>query len=364
MHPTLLIGPADWDSAGWPREEFANRHAALWQDHPDAVGALVYGNASDHAGLAYLTHVTPKLEAALALIPRTGEPKLLLGGGINMLPAARPLTFIEDLGPLRGVTGVAEWARGLPAGSLVLIGGDAMPYDLRCTLEAAIRPAVTNGDDCLRRRMRTKSPRELAAVRSTCGILQAAAEALETSFHSGCGVTECVLAAEHAALQGGAQDARSLFSLDRGLTLRPFDRPIPQHVEPLQIYLAVRRDGYWAEAFLSLSKQPKAVETSARDAVDAMVAAARPGLSWGDLRQIIERHRGEYDHHPLTEAISGSSIGLALDEELLSKHAPDLRFAPGEVYSLRAGFCDGNGSGRIASAMLVVTDVGYERIWP
>src|SRR5262249_27494074 len=159
------------------------------------------------------------------------------------LPAARPLTFIEDLEPLRGVTGVAEWARALPPGRLVLIGGEAMPYDLRCALDAAVGPSVANGDDCLRRRMRTKSLREIMAVRSACGTLQAVAAAMETSYHSGCGVTDCVLAAEHVALQGGAQDVRSLFSLDRGLTLRPFDRPVPQHVEPLQTYLAVRHDG-------------------------------------------------------------------------------------------------------------------------
>jgi len=31
MHPTLLIGPADWDAARMPQEEFAVRIARLWK---------------------------------------------------------------------------------------------------------------------------------------------------------------------------------------------------------------------------------------------------------------------------------------------------------------------------------------------
>jgi Metallopeptidase family M24 len=362
MHPTLLIGPADWDSTRWPREEFARRVAGLWHDHPDAVGALVYGNASDHAALAYLTHFTPKLEAAFALVPRVGAPRLLVGGGVTMLPAARPLTFIEDLALFCGVASVAEWARALRAGNIVVIGGDAMPYDVRSALDVALGSRLTHGDDGLRRRMRTKCACELAAVRTACATLQAATAAIETSFHSGCGVTDCVLAGEHSALRDGAQDVRSLFSLDHGLTLRPFDRPIRQRVAPLQIYVAVRHHGYWAEAFLPLSQRPNAVETRAREAVDALLAAARPGLPSADLWRSIEKSRGECDHHPLTADVAGSSIGLALDEESLAKDAHDLRLAPGEVYSLRAGFRDGNGSGAIASAMVIITEVGCERI--
>ena len=75
-------------------------------------------------------------------------------------------------------------------------------------------------------------------------------------------------------------------------------------------------------------------------------------------------HRGERNHHRPTENVAGGAIGLALDEALPRRHADDLKLAPGEVYSLRAGFRDKNGSGAIASAMLNVTDAGCERIWP
>ena len=113
MQPTLLVGPSDWDPMRMPRDEFLAARPALWRTAPSAAGAIVYGDRAHHAELAYLTGFTPKLEAALALIPRVGAPRLLVGGGVNMLQAAKPLTFIENSHPLRNVgeTVVAMGAR-------------------------------------------------------------------------------------------------------------------------------------------------------------------------------------------------------------------------------------------------------------
>ena len=113
--------------------------------HPAAAGAIVYGDRAHHAELAYLTGFTPKLEAALALIPRVGTPRLLVGGGVNMLQAAKPLTFIEDLQPLRNVgETVVQWAREQSGGGRpVLIGGPFMPYALRREIDKAIAQAAS-----------------------------------------------------------------------------------------------------------------------------------------------------------------------------------------------------------------------------
>jgi hypothetical protein len=240
-----------------------------------------------------------------------------------------------------------------------------MPYAWRRALEAALGPEtrITCGDDRLRARMRSKSPRELAAVRIACGTLQMAVTALRRAFHFGSGVTGAVLAAERTALQSGAQDVRSLFSSDRGETLRPFHGLIPQRLDPLLVYLAVRHDGYWAESFISLSDESKPTHARAQSTVDAMVAAARPGLSSADLWRIIDKYRGDCDHHPLIQFSFGSSIGLALDEQILLT-CDSAKLLPGEVYSLRAGFRDRGGSSALASAMLIVTDEGHLRIWP
>jgi hypothetical protein len=70
MNSTLLVGPSDWDADRMPKAEFVARAGAFWRDNPPASGAIVYGDRVNHAELAYLTNFTPKLEAALALIPR------------------------------------------------------------------------------------------------------------------------------------------------------------------------------------------------------------------------------------------------------------------------------------------------------
>ena len=42
-HPTLLIGPSDWDAERMPREEFTRRIDALWGADPQAERAIVFG---------------------------------------------------------------------------------------------------------------------------------------------------------------------------------------------------------------------------------------------------------------------------------------------------------------------------------
>jgi hypothetical protein len=76
-HPTLLIGPSDWDADVMPRDEFARRIDALWRAFPEAPCAIVYGSPAHHAELAYLTNLVPKLEAAVAILSRSGAPGLL-----------------------------------------------------------------------------------------------------------------------------------------------------------------------------------------------------------------------------------------------------------------------------------------------
>ena len=71
---------------------------------------IVYGDNRNHAELAYLSNLVPKLGPAMMFIPREGEPKLLVSGAPNMLPAARRLTWIEEVEPLRDAgTTIVRW---------------------------------------------------------------------------------------------------------------------------------------------------------------------------------------------------------------------------------------------------------------
>jgi Xaa-Pro aminopeptidase len=366
MHPTLLVGPGDWDPQRIPRQDYDERLAMLWREHTNANGAIVYGNARDHAALAYLTHFTPKLEAAIALIPRNGEPRMLIGGGVNMLPAAKPLTFISALAPLRDAAKtVAEWTSGLDAtGRLVLLGGDTMPYELRRALDRALGGRqIEDGDAALEARMLRKSTHEIEVLRGACAILDHAVTALRNAVRKGESVTDCIVAAEHAAVQHGAQDVRSLFSLDGGRTLRPFDVRVAQRCDPLQAYFAVRHDGYWADAFVCVGTQDDTLGGQTAKMLKAIIAGVKPGISARALLQLADTERRTHALHPLADPIFGSSIGLSLDEPPLLTQDGSARLEAGAVYSLRSGVLDDAG-GAIVSAMVLVTERGAEVLWP
>ena len=366
MHPTLLVGPADWDPKQMPREDFDERLTALWRDHPNASGAIIYGNSSDHAALAYLTSFTPKLEAALAFIPRHGEAQLLIGGGVNMVPAAKPLTFVENLAPLReAAKAAAAWVRALPAGDILLIRGDAMPTDMHRAFDQALDAdrKIEMADATLQARMTTKRPRELHVLRAACATLEAAAQALRAASHNRESVTDCILLAEHAALQRGAQDVRSLFSLDGGRTLRPFDIPVAERCNPLQVYIAVRQNGYWAAGFVRVAPAGDTLQGKIDGIIDDMVAATKPGLSCRDLAKLADAGRGSFRRHPLADSGFGSSIGLSLDEPPVLARDGNARLEAGAVYTLRAGLLDETGAGAISSAIIAVTAGGSDVLW-
>jgi hypothetical protein len=313
MHPTLLIGPADWEAA--QMSEFADRMAQLRRHRPDMRGAVIYGNPYDHAALAYFTHLTPKLEAALALIPREGPPRLMVGGGANMIPAARPLTFIEDVVPLRQAgKAVAAWAQSLPpVGEIIVLNGAAMPAALYHEIETALAgiPHRNEAVCGMYERRARKAERELAFIREACRMLDAAVSEMAQAKRNGAAATAALLAAEHAAHRLGAQDVRSLVSLDGGVTLRPFEDLVERPVDPLQAYLAVRHAGYWADGFVMLSDRPHPPLEAARRALRMALEAIPEG---GNMADVIADAIQPRRLHPMIGAIMRDGLGPDLGD--------------------------------------------------
>src|SRR5262249_21142880 len=147
----------------------------------------------------------------------------------------------------------------------------------------------------------------------------------------------------------------TLFSLDAGRTLRPFEVPVEAHVDPFQVYLAVRQDGYWAEGFVLLSAGPSAMRDRAGAALAAGVARMRAGIRRGEVARAIADGLGV--PHPMTLR-TVVSVGLSLDEA----SEDDEPLIAGEVLSLRAGLRDRAGAA-IVSAMLAVHQQGSEILW-
>jgi hypothetical protein len=361
MHPTVLAGPADWDAAALPRGEFDQRVAALWRGCDRTLaGAIVHGSPRHHAELAWLTNVTPKLEPVLALLPAAGAPRLLIGGGVNMVAAAKPLTWIDDVAALRGAgKAVLTWTEQLPVGPLALVGFDDMRVELHQEIIGVLDGVVAMNDVTpnLRLAMRRKSARELALIQQSCATLDAAVAAMRSAKSAGQGATDVVVAAEGAAYERGAQDVRTLFSPDGGRTLWPFDVPTATAVDPLQAYVAVRHRGYWAEGFVMLADSPAPALETARAALRQALPLMTSGTRRSEVDDVIARALAPEKIHPVVTR-AAASIGLSLEDE---GAAGDVLLA-GEVVSLRAGTI-GAAGGAICSAMVLIEDGGHQVLW-
>ena len=374
MHPTLLVGPYDWQPERLAQSEFLDRIRALWNkiSDPSCLAVIVYGDSHDHAELTYLSNFVPKLGPAVLFVPREGEPKLLVSGAPNMLVAAKRLTWIEGVEPLRdaGKT-IVRWLSdvidsnpGTSGRRAALIGGYMRSALHKQFIESfGHANSFLDATPLLQAIMRRKSPRELGFIREGCAILDAATKALAQAKRAGAGVTASVLEAERAAYHLGAQDVRTLFSIDRGRTLRPFEQAIDSTVDPLQAYVAVRLVGYWVEGFVSLAASEHPVLVKAAEALKAVITSATNGAKCRDLACLAAEKVTPYGLHPMAAGNIGNGIGLSLEEELLISTTSEETLGAGEVYTLRVGGSDGQEHHGIVSAIIAVHENENELLW-
>ena len=369
MHSLLLVGPYDWDPELMPRVEFEERIRAFWARIPEAVGsfAVIYGDSRHHAEMAYLTHFVPKVRSAMAIVPRVGEPLLLLPGSRNSFSSAERLSCFNKLDLLTDpANAVDKWVVDHPgtAKRAVLLGTAAMRPQQYQQLLAAFpdNAAPLDASHTLHSLMRVKRPRELAAIRRGCEILSAAAGVLAEAQRSGAHVTAAVLEAERAANAMGAQDVRSLFSLDGGATLRPFSSLVERRIDPLQVSLAILYAGYWVEGLILCSTKAHAVRERVSEALRLLIAQAKAGAKAGGLADAASAAIKPYNAHPIIGASVGNGIGMAIEETLRLDAKGDAVLEAGAVYTLCAGATDGKQHAML-SAMVLVGEGGAEVLW-
>ena len=363
-HPTLLIGPSDWQAERMPQAEFEQRIAALWRICPAASCAIVYGDRVHHAELAYLTNLTPKLEVAAAVISATGEHAIYVGGGPNMIGAALPLTWIKELMPLRDGKAIGQRSVELAgARAPILIGSGYMPTQLRQAIIEGIggNEPVQDTTQQLWTLMRRTSSYELLAIRETSLALTAAMQAITGARRTGAGPATAVLAGERAASARGAQDVRTLYSVNGGRTLQPFTTGEDIAVDPLQVYVAVRRFNYWAEGFAVMTERKLPALDKANEVLKLALGGISTGAATAAVSKLIAAAVRPYRCHPVTERSFANVIGPALEE---SPHTdPTARFEAGEIYTVKVGVTDNAQSHAIVSAMVRVRDDGAEVLW-
>ena len=371
MQPVTVFGSYMLDEEQIPPDEFELRVTAA-QDlmkHNGWSGLIAYGDAEDNAFVTYSTNYSPRNRTALALIGQTGVPRLICWAGLRDIKREAALAWMEDV-RMAGNLGetLRTWFKDadIEAGTVGLVDEGAMKPQVHDAVIGALTAGGLvsgNADAAIVDLMHRKRPRELVVVRRAAEILGKTLDTLAESWRSGASVTDAVLAAEGTAFANAAQDARTLFSIDGGRTLRPFDRPLEERAERFVVYAAVRYQGYWAEGFVTLSQRRNAIQKAATEAIERMIAVARPGTVGDDLaRAIAPAVEGFAPHAALTGSLA-HGIGLSLHE------APNL--APGDpgsmvaegTYSLTVGLSRGKLQHAFASAMISLAGGKTEVLW-
>ena len=156
---------------------------------------------------------------------------------------------------------------------------------------------------------------------------------------------------------------RTLFSLDGGGTLRPFEGQVDTAVDPLQAYIAVRYAGYWVEGFVFVARSPHPAWTQANQALKAVIEIAKAGTPCRELANLVEERIKPYSPHPMTASNVGNSIGYFLEEAPQLLKTSDDALEAGSVYTLRVGASDGREQHAISSAIIAVHQQEADALW-
>jgi Xaa-Pro aminopeptidase len=362
--PAVLVGNYDWLEELLPRAEYdARLKQVLGKLDSSLSGLVIYGNKIDNAALAYISNFAPKIESAMALVTKDGKVRIHAAGSPQMMVNAKRLTWVEDVRPQRDIPKhIAEWAdEAAGPGPLGLWTTDTIPADLLPRIEAGLGSRkLVDISATMNAFLREKSPLALKLSREASGVLGKAVAAMQDRFNGESG-REAAVAAERAAADAGAQDARILISLAKGGTPTAIDYPDGGKFDPLLAYIAVRYAGYWAEGFVTLTTMTHETVTRTQAALKAVLKVAKAGATVAALRDAAQAELGGLAVHPAARKVA-VGVGLMLEE---TEAEPDgvAKLEAGRVYSLRVGATKSLSDNALLSAMVVPKADGIDVLW-
>ena len=370
LHPSLLIGNYDWDPGRLPLAEFQERLAVVCArlGARGLTGLIVHGDALDNGALAYLTGFTPKHGSAFAFVGAGGEVWILAPGGAAMIEAAKRLTWVDDVvAGNRLAERVEAWLAGMdaPRPRLGKVAGARAPAGAMHPIAARLagRADLVEAADTVFPLMARKRPIEVARIGDAAAILTAAIAAVEAAYRDRSGNVAAIQAGEREARRLGVADVRTLFSLDGGAVLQPFEGLDDTRTDPLVAYIAVRAAGYWAGGFVTLGEPPSRAREAADAALDAMIEAARPGAAGRDLAAAMRPAAIGLTPHPMVRDELGSGLGLSLEEPPMLRPDGADALQAGGVYALQTGFADEAAGNALVSALIAVGAGETEILW-
>ncbi len=297
MHPVLKRGGLYWDRDLLPpanyRERFARVQKAIAAAGDDAW--LFYGDVERYGAVAWFSNFLPRTRAALALVPREGEPTLLLAVGLRDVPAAKTLTWVDDVRPYgnlpKSLAALIE-ERGLTAARVGLAGvEELLPMKAWSEIAAALPGLWTRSRTGELNAMRARKDEcEIAAIRATGAIVREAFEECAASIKPGRTMREVTAELDRACRVRAAEDVRVMAASGEqaGQSLRPADDRVLKSGDSALVYLAVEAQRYWAEGARTFvvgraSDEVRGLFARGERATNAMRVATRAGATGGGI---------------------------------------------------------------------------------
>ena len=382
MQPVLLYGHYEWDQDWLPPDEFEARLSAVRRLMADKgwKGLVVHGDSQENGLLCYLTSFIPNQRWGLALIDMDGPPRLIAPVGSRDLPAVRKLTWVQDIWATSDIAGaLGTWLRevvdkggaSIGPGKIGMANTERMRFDIAAKALEVCRgfAEVVDASAALAAITRAKRPREIALLRLSYRCLHMALDEVERVRVGGGGDRESLLAGERSARVAGAQDVRMLCSVDMTGVMRPVNSQSPGtprtgQAEPWNVYFALRRGGYWAEALTTMTGVYTPAQRAARRALEAAAASVRAGIACREVFRRMEVDRGPEAGHQLLGVGFCRAGGLSLDGEAWKQADSDEALVDNGVYTFATGVADG-GTGHVQlSTTVLARGAGHEILWP
>lgn len=331
---------------------FTAVRSALADTGLDAL--IAYADCWRTANVRYFTDFRPvdgvhEIAQAVVVIPRDGEAHLFVGDGTLDYARSETRFPVETFAALRGR--LTQLARG--ADAVGLAGREHLPVALHDEIVDALGVGVRLVDtDILARLKAVKSPWEVEQLRRAARITDYAMEAVRELVTSASDVTErdVARAADVAMIQAGADTTAYLSMVHSGgrggysLAL-PTNRRL-EHGDLVMTDIGARYGNYVADGgrgfvFGAPSNQVREIVETAGDAVEAGLAAARPGMTAAELNAVVQsvlvdRGFARYSGEAMGRG-TGHGTGMDPEEELpWIGPSNDEVIRAGSVFTLKA----------------------------
>ncbi len=323
--------PSSFDvgTAGITLDEYRDRIARVSATLPGAeLDALcAFGDCWRSANVSYFTEFRPldgvsDIANALVWLPAGGDPLLFVSD--QCLDYAASVTPFETC----SFRLLAERLCRANARRVGLAGAAYIPAHLLDRIRAALGDATIAPTMVLAEIKAVKSDAEVALLRRACALTDAAMEAIRVTLADGQphSERELAMAADRAMLAGGADRTgydsmvqagpRSAYNL-----ARPTDRVV-QPGDLVMTDIGARYRGYVADGgrgftYGPASAEKKSIVGAAARAVEAGLAAAKPGMLAMELNSAIQQAlvASGYERYSSEARGHGTGHGTGMDPE-------------------------------------------------